>query len=150
KLSDSHWIQVENHQPAAVHSLQLPDDVKGWAPPDVAGKPGGILVTDTVDPFKPALYRSAVTVLNPNGVAPPPANTDLQARGMHAGDLLDFKSTYPAYDGIKLRVLNEIAGPPGKPKAFQVEVERGPGDFLDLEIRPWHAPQEYGTPDIWI
>jgi hypothetical protein len=150
KLSDSHWIQVENHQPAAVHSLQLPDDVKGWAPPDAAAKPGGILATDTIDPFKPALYRSAVTVLNPNGVAPQPAGSDLQARGMHAGDLLDFKTTYPAYDGIKLRVLNEIAGPPGKPKAFQVEVERGPGDFLDLEIRPWHAPEEYGTPDIWI
>ena len=62
KLSDSHWIQVENHQPAAVHSLELPDDVKGWAPPDPSAHPGGILVTDTVDPFKPALYRSAVTV----------------------------------------------------------------------------------------
>ena len=31
-----------------------------------------------------------------------------------------------------------------------MEVERGPGDFLDLEIRPWLAPTEYGTPDIWI
>ena len=150
KLSDSHWIQVENHQPAAVHSLELPDDVKGWAPPDPSGHPGGILVTDTVDPFKPALYRSAVTVLNPDGVSPQPAGSDLQARGLHAGDVLDFNTTYPAYDGIQLRVLNEVPGPAGKPKAFKVEVERGPGDFLDLEIRPWHAPEEYGTPDIWI
>jgi hypothetical protein len=150
KLSDSHWIQIENHQPAAVHSLELPDDVKGWAPPDPSAHPGGILVTDTVDPFKPPLYRSAVTVLNPNGVSPAPGGTDLQARGMHAGDALDFATTYPAYDGIQLRVLNEVAGPAGKPKAFEVEVERGPGDFLDLEIRPWQAPEEYGTPDIWI
>lgn len=152
QLSDSHWIQVENHQPAALHSLFLPDDAKGWSPPDASGKPGGVLATDAVDPFKPALYRSAVTVLNPDGIAAglPAANVDLQARGMHAGDVLSFKNTYPAYDGIVLRVLNEIAGPAGKPKAFKVEVERGPGDFLDLEIRPWNAPAEYGTPDIWI
>jgi M6 family metalloprotease-like protein len=150
-LSDSHWIDVENHQPAALHSLALPDDANGWSPPNAAAHPGGILASDAVDPFKPALYRPAVTVLNPDGIAAGlPPDTDLQARGMHAGDVLDFTATYPAYGGIKLRVLNEIAGPPGKPKAFKVEVERGPGDFLDLEIRPWNAPNEYGTADIWI
>lgn len=152
KLSDSHWIHVENHQPAAVHSLALPDDAKGWSPPDASGKPGGILATDTVDAFTPSLYRSSVTVLNPDGVAAglPAAGVDLQARGMHVGDVLDFSTTYPAYDGIKLTVVSEIPGPAGKPKAFKVEVERGPGDFLDLEIRPWQAPAEYGTPDIWV
>jgi hypothetical protein len=150
KLSDSHWINVENHQPALVHSLNLPDDAKGFSPPDASGHPGGILATDTVDPFKPALYRAAVTVLNPDGTGPAPGGVTLQARAMHVGDTLDFSTTYPAYGGIKLRVLNEVPGPAGKPKGFKVEVERGPGDFLDLEIRPWNAPQEYGSPDIWV
>ncbi|MCP4452444.1 MAG: hypothetical protein GY809_13365, partial [Planctomycetes bacterium] len=37
-----------------------------------------------------------------------------------------------------------------KPEALRVEVERGPGDHLDLRIRPWAAPNVYGTQDIWI
>ena len=142
KLSDSHWIQIENRETGVAYSQQLPDDTVGSVPPSPSGTRGGVLVTDTVDPWKPALFRPAVTVLNPHGA-------DI-ARGLKAGDTLDLNTTYPAYDGIKIRVVDTVPGPAGKPRSLRVEVERGPGDFLELAIRPWQAPDIYATPDIWI
>lgn len=47
-------------------------------------------------------------------------------------------------------MVGTVSGPAGKPEALRVEVERGPGDHLDLRIRPWDAPNVYGTHDIWI
>lgn len=142
KLSDSHWIQIENREVGVSYSHHLPDDTVGSSPPSPSGTRGGVLVTDTVDPWKPALFRPAVTVLNPHGTN--------AARGMKEGDVLDLKTTYPAYDGIEIRVVDTIPGPAGKPRSLRVEVERGPGDFLELAIRPWQAPDVYATPDIWI
>src|SRR3954451_23393923 len=60
----------------------------------------GLFVTDAVDPWSPALYRSAVTTLNPHGA-------DI-SRGMKNGDSLDLSTTYPAYDGIVVRVVDRI------------------------------------------
>jgi hypothetical protein len=109
----------------------------------VAGdEEGGLFVTDTIDPWSPALYRSAVTTLNPHGLN--------ISRGMKNGDSLDLSTTYPAYDGIVARVVGRVPGPGGRPEALQVEVEWGPGDFVELEIRNWEAPTAYGTHDIWI
>lgn len=150
KLSELHRINIENRQPGTAFSQFLPDDVSGWSPANAGGEAGGVLVTDTVDPNAPFFYRPAVTVLNPDGSGAPPAGTMLQARGMKNGDSLELKNAYPAYDGIKVAVVGRVPGPPGKPEALKVAVTRGPGDFLDLEIRPWHAPDVYATPDIWI
>ena len=149
KLSSQHWIHLENRQPGATFSQLLPDDLTGWSPANPLGEAGGLLITDTVDPNAPFFYRPAVTTLNPDGSGAPPASS-VQARGMKAGDTLELKNAFPGYDGIKVSVLGKIPGPPGKPEALSVEVTRGPGDFLDLEIRPWHAPDVYATPDIWI
>lgn len=151
KLSDHHWIHVENRQPAPVASQNLPDDALGLSPPDASGQAGGILVTDTADPFSEVLYRSSVTALNPHGGGVAVAPATLQSRAMHVGDALDLNTTYPAYDGIRVRVVQSLPNPmAGKPEALAVEIDRWPGKFLDLEIRPWHAPTEYATHDIWI
>ena len=151
KLSDHHWIHVENRQPAPVASQNLPDDALGLSPPDASGQAGGVLVTDTADPFSEILYRAAVTALNPHGGGVPAGSAILQSRGMHVGDSLDLNTTYPAYDGIRVRVVQSIPNPmAGKPEAYAVEIDRWPGKFLDLEIRPWHSPVEYATHDIWI
>jgi M6 family metalloprotease-like protein len=144
-LSASHWVGVENREPGINHSHNLPDDVNGQWPPDPAGRPGGVLITDTVDPWY-ALNRSPVTVMNYSGSG----GANGQARGLKAGDSLPLTSTYPKYDGITVNVVAEVPGPVGKPKAFKVDIVWGPGNFLDLGIRPWQAPQVYGTPDIWI
>jgi M6 family metalloprotease-like protein len=146
RLTDRHWILVENRQPGTGYSQQLPDDTVGAFPPDFNGEPGGVFVTDTIDPFQPALYRSAVTTLNPHGAG----TLAGRARGMKQGDILDLSSTYPAYDGIVIRVVDTILGPAGMPEALRVEVEWGPGDFVELDIRNWEAPSVYGTHDIWI
>ncbi|MEO8586508.1 MAG: hypothetical protein ABI584_10135, partial [Acidobacteriota bacterium] len=150
QLSDKHWIHLENRQPGAAFSQLLPDDAQGWSPAGPGAEPGGLLITDTVDPNAPFFYRPAVTALNPDGSGAPPAGSVIQARGMKDGDSLELKNAYPAYDGIKVAVVGRIPGPPGKPEALKVAVTRGPGDFLDLEIRPWHSPDVYATPDIWI
>jgi hypothetical protein len=150
KLSSQHWVHLENRQPGATFSQLLPDDVFGWSPANAGGEAGGLLVTDTVDPNAPFFYRPAVTVLNPDGSGAPPAGTGVQARGMKDGDSLELKNAFPAYDGIKVAVVGKVPGPGGKPEALKVAVTRGPGNFLDLEIRPWHAPDVYATPDIWI
>lgn len=150
KLSDNHWVHLENRQPGAAFSATLPDDVFGWSPANAGGEAGGLLVTDTVDPWAPFFYRPPVTALNPDGSGAPPGGTVLQARAMKTGDTLALKDAYPAYDGISVKVDGKVPGPPGKPEALKVSVTRGPGDFLDLEIRKWHAPDAYATPDIWV
>ena len=149
RLSAQHWVHLENRQPGATFSQLLPDDAQGWSPAGPGAEAGGLLVTDTVDPNAPFFYRPAVTTLNPDGGGAPPASS-VQARGMKNGDVLELKNAYPAYDGIKVAVVGRVPGPPGKPEALKVAVTWGPGDFLDLEIRPWHAPDVYATPDIWI
>ena len=141
-LSQHHWLLVENRQPGPAYSQELPDDTVGTYPPAAGQERGGAFVTDTVDPFKPALYRAAVTTLNPHGAG--------IARGMRQGDSLDLSTTYPAYDGIVVRVVGTVPGAGGRPEALQVEVEWGPGDFVELSIRDWEAPTAYGTRDIWI
>jgi M6 family metalloprotease-like protein len=140
-LSKHHWILLENRQPGPSYSQELPDDTVGRWPPLAGDEEGGLFVTDTVDPWTPALYRSAVTTLNPHGMN--------ISRGMKNGDSLDLSTTYPAYDGIVVRVVGRVPGPGGRPEALQVEVEWGPGDFVELEIRNWEVPT-YGTHDIWI
>ncbi|MDB4324729.1 hypothetical protein N9971_00130 [bacterium] len=146
KLSEHHWILIENRQPGDNYSLQLPDDLVGSAPPDMSGEVGGLLVSDTCDTNLefPCLFRPAVWVMNPHG------NDD--ARGIGAGETwsLDHNNAAPGYDGIVVRDMGNVPGPPGKPEARQVEIEWGPGDFLELEMRPWEAPDTYGTHDIWI
>ena len=74
----------------------------------------------------------------------------VQARGMKAGDLFPLTSTYPKYDGIHVNVIEEVPGPIGKPKALKVDVVWGPGNFVELGMRPWQAPNVYGSPDIWL
>jgi M6 family metalloprotease-like protein len=148
-LSANHFIHIENRQPGPSFSQVLPDDTFGWSPAHPGSEAGGVLVTDTVDPNAPFFYRAAVTAMNPDGSGAPPSGT-LQARALKTGDTLDLKTVYPAYDGIKVSVDAKVPGPPGKPEALKVSVTRGPGDFLDLEIRPWHAPDVYATPDIWV
>jgi hypothetical protein len=142
RLSQHHWILLENRQPGPTYSHELPDDTVGAYPPDPTGAPGGLFVTDTVDPWQPPLYRSPVTTLNPHGTT--------IARAMKTGDVLDLKDTYPAYDGIVVRVVGTVPVFAGKPEMLRVEVEWGPGKFLELEIREWEAPTAYGTHDIWI
>lgn len=150
ELSPEHWLLLENRQPGATYSMNLPDDDTGQAPPAAGAEPGGLLVTDTVNPGSQFLYRSAVTVLNPHGTPPAPTGGFIAARAIENGDTFDPVTSYPAYDGIEIKVVGTQPGPPGKPEALLVEVERGPGDYLDLRIRPWNAPDVYGTPDIWI
>ena len=146
RLSERHWILVENRQPATAYSQQLPDDTVGTFPPDFSGGAGGIFVTDTIDPFEPVLYRSPVTTLNPHGAG----TLAGRARGMKQPDELDLSTTYPAYDGIVIRVVDTVPGTAGRPEALRVDIEWGPGDFVELEIRNWEAPTVYGTRDIWI
>jgi M6 family metalloprotease-like protein len=150
ELSPQHWLLVENRQPAVSYSQNLPDDNTGRSIPAAGADQGGLLITDTVDPGSDFHYRSAVTTLNPHGTPPAPAGGWIAAIGIENGDTLDPNTTYPAYDGTEVRVVGTVAGPAGKPEALRVEVERGPGDHLDLRIRPWDAPNVYGTNDIWI
>lgn len=115
------------------------------------GDEGGLLVTDAIDADLTVLDRPHVTVLNPDGVtAGVPSGVTYQARGMKVGDRLDLKNAYPSYEGIVVKVEGSVPGPPGKPEALKVSVKRSPGDFIDLEIRPWEAPDTYATHDIWI
>jgi M6 family metalloprotease-like protein len=152
QLSQHHWILLENRQPGRAHSLALPEDQYGlpssdyfsWTP-----RPGGLLMTDTVDPDTVALFRAPVTVLNP--AAPPFGSTGRQsAPGLNPPRDLPLTTTFPAYAGISVNVSERVPGPAGRPDALAVEVTRGPGDWLDLEIRPWRAPEAYATPDIWV
>lgn len=149
ELSPEHWLLLENRQPGAAYSQNLPGDLEGRVPPIAGATAGGLLITDTVNPGSDFLYRSAVTTLNPHGIDPAGAVTAF-ARGVRNGEVFDPNTSFPAYDGIEVRVVGTEAGPGGRPEALQVEVERGPGDYLDLRIRPWDAPNVYGTPDIWI
>lgn len=150
ELSPEHWILLENRQPGAMYSQNLPDDTTGRTPPTAGASAGGLLITDTVNPGSNFLYRSAVTTLNPHGSPPAPGGGFIAARGVPSGETFDPNTSYPAYDGTLVRVVGTAPGPVGKPEALRVEVERGPGDYLDLRIRPWNAPHVYGTPDIWI
>ncbi len=150
ELSPEHWLLLENRQPGAAYSQNLPDDDTGRTPPAAGAQAGGLLITDTVNPGSDFLYRSAVTVLNPHGNPPAPAGGWVAAQGIENGDTFDPNTSFPAYDGIEVRVVGTEPGPGGRPEALRVEVERGPGDHLDLRIRPWHSPNVYGTPDIWI
>jgi hypothetical protein len=146
-LAMKHWIGVENREPGKLHSQSLPSDTNGRAPAVAPGRPGGILVTDVVDPWE-ALYRTPVSVMNPHGTGG--LFGFFQARGMKAGDSFPLTSTYPKYDGIDVNVIEEVPGPVGKPKALKVDVVWGPGNFVELGMRPWQAPNVYGTPDIWL
>lgn len=149
ELSPEHWLLLENRQQGANYSQNLPGDLEGRVPPIAGGNEGGLLITDTVNPGSDHLYRSAVTTLNPHGVDPMGSVT-AYARGVRDSETFDPLTSFPAYAGIEVRVVGTEAGPGGRPQALKVEVERGPGDYLDLRIRPWHSPDVYGTPDIWI
>ncbi len=148
QLSGKHWLMLENRMPGLAYSQHLPgqdgDYIAGGAPVE-----GGVIVTDTVDPWAPFLYRSPVHVLNLHGNPAHVPGAD-NAKGMLPGDTLDLITTYPAYDGIEIRVTDREAGPGSNPDAMRVEIERGPGRFIDLAIRPWDAPNIYATKDIWI
>jgi hypothetical protein len=146
-LALKHFVAVENREPGKSHSQSLPSDTNGRAPAMAPGRPGGILVTDVVDPWE-ALYRTPVSVMNPHGTGG--LFGFFQARGMKAGDFLPLTTTYPKYDGIHVNVIEEVPGPVGKPKALKVDVVWGPGNFVELGMRPWQAPNVYGTPDIWL
>ena len=150
ELSPEHWLLLENRQPGVAYSQNLPDDNTGRSPPAAGADEGGLLITDTVNPGSAFLYRSAVTTLNPHGTLPVPVPGWIAARAVENGDTFDPNTSFPAYDGTEVRVVGTVPGPAGKPEALRVEVERGPGDHLDLRIRPWNAPNVYGTHDIWI
>ncbi len=144
QLSGNHWLNLENRMPGPAYSKHLPGQagnyIAGGAPVE-----GGVIVTDTVDPWAPFLYRSPVHVLNLHGTN--------SAKGMFPGDVLNLSdgTVYPAYDGIKISVTGSELGPGGNPDAMQIEVEWGPDPgYIDLEIRKWDAPNTYGTKDIWI
>ncbi|ANM31700.1 hypothetical protein ABI59_22280 [Acidobacteria bacterium Mor1] len=146
-ISDHHWVLVENRQPGDQFSQNLPDDWIGDVPPDGSAQPGGLLITDACDintEFS-CPYRPRVVNLNPYG-------TQANARGIAENEVrsLNAGDSNPAYDGIIVTDLGPVAGPPGQPDARQVQVTWGPGDFVELEIRPWQAPEIYGTPDIWV
>lgn len=150
-LSEHHAILLENRQPGLAHSRDLPEDRTGIPSSILVGsRPGGLLITDTVTPDTLSLFRAPVTVLNPS--VPPAAfeASRQSAPGLSPPRALALTTTFPAYAGINVNVTERVPGPPGRPDALNVEVTRGPGDWLDLDIRPWRAPETYGTPDIWV
>ena len=109
------------------------------------------------------VFRSPVHTLNPHSttwtnvfltVGAVPASEhrarSLIEPGYPGGpETLDLSTTYPAYEGITIGVVNTIPDP-GRPDAIEVKVQWGPGDFIQPGIRAWHAPETYGTHDIWI
>jgi len=154
ELSSKHRVMLEHRMPGPAYSQRLPgqagDYIPQTAPPNPATD-GGLIITDTTDPWAPHPYRSPVHMLNPHG-------SD-NARGLNVvgpsdplsyPDTLDLANSVPAYDGIKISAISREPGPAGKPDAMQVEVEWGPSPYIELEIRPWEAPATYGTKDIWI
>jgi M6 family metalloprotease-like protein len=151
RLSDEHWVLIENRQPGEMFSQSLPNDADGDCSAAPSGSErGGLLVTDTCNPDGEFFCgaRPRVVVLNPDGN---PSAVCTNARGIGPEESLDLATTTPeAYDGIVVRDLGSVAGPAGSPEARRVEIEWGPGDFVELEIRPWDAPDFYGTHDIWV
>jgi M6 family metalloprotease-like protein len=149
RLSDSHWILIENRQPGVDHSGSLPNDVDGDSQFFTVGSQrGGLFVSDTCEYKSFCGNRPQVITLNPDGSS---GVGEANARGIAPGETFDLSQATPlGYDGIIIRDLGEVAGPSGSPPARLVEVEWGPGDFVELEIRPWEAPETYGTHDIWV
>lgn len=147
-LSDEHWILVENRQPGDDFSQSLPNDADGATDTLPAGaERGGLLVTDVCAEGAFCGNRPRVVVLNPAGTT---GVSRENARGIAAGETWDLVQATPAgYDGIVIRDLGAISGPAGQPEARHVEVSWGPGEFVELEIRPWGAPP-YESPDIWV
>jgi|GEM_PF-3907288 len=143
ELGEGHYALLANRQPGTQFSQELPGAGGDFNVP-TAPNPGGLLISDIADPWRPELFRTPVQVLSPHG--------NDYAASLTAGQNFDFSDStvYPRYDGITIDVTDVVNGPPGLPPALDVVVRRGPGDFVELEIRPWGAPWNYGTPDIWI
>lgn len=143
---NDHYLLVHNRQKGRVFSEFLPQ--KTGAPTR-----GGLYLTDaistgTINGFHPTTRNydhplTDVPLVAGNNVSPVRDNAP-------AIDV-DFLQTYPAYDGLTIDIVGEVAGPGvlNDRPSYLVDVRREQRNFLDLRITPWGAPP-YESPDIWI
>ncbi|MGE0353191.1 MAG: hypothetical protein AB7I33_07410 [Gemmatimonadales bacterium] len=144
--ANDHFLFISNRQRGATFSQLLPQK---------AGAPavGGVYVTDGIsrssfDFFKPTTRN----FVHPLSDLPPLATGDAVPILDNAPNPdLNLLASYPAYDGITLNIVGQVAGPApfNDRPSYLVDITREQKDFLDLRITPWGAPP-YESPDIWI
>ena len=141
---DDHFLLVQNRQAGQQFSQTLPQHA-------AAANPGGVYITDAInrrsfDFFRPTTRNYVHPLSNVAGLGAVDPIID------SAPDPdVDFLQTYPAYDGLTVDIVDEIAGPGAlsdRPSYF-VNVTREQKGFLELGITPWGAPP-WESPDIWI
>jgi len=142
---DDHFLLVHNRQAGALFSSLLPQ--KPGAPAR-----GGMYVTDAINLNGSGFFPTTRNFDHPLTDVPLLAGSDVSPilDAAPAADI-DLLHAYPAYDGITLDIVGQVAGPGalnGRP-SYQLDVHRVQRDFLDLRITPWGAPP-YESPDIWI
>ncbi|HWW60370.1 MAG TPA: hypothetical protein VN181_03290, partial [Thermoanaerobaculia bacterium] len=147
-VSDHHYLTITNRQAGASFSQSLPQKIGAPAR-------GGIYIADSISPA-----NWVGNLFNPSSrnVVHPLTDVALLASGDVSPVLdsapatdINLLNTFPAYDGINVNVVGQLAGPGGfstRPSLL-VDVTREQKNFLDLAITPWGAPP-YESIDIWI
>ena len=110
---------------------------------------GGMIITDCLSPrsydfFRPE-SRNVEHILTDRPLAAG------QVQPTVPGGTINLLSTYPAYDGIDVGIVGQIAGPApfADRPSYLVDVTREQKQKLDLAITPWGAPP-YQSVDIWV
>jgi hypothetical protein len=135
-LPDEHFLLIENRQLGPQFSQRLPEG-------------GGLLITD-------ALTRKLFASMGPATRNYAHPLTDQKLVDGNARPVvnrspdpdIDLNKTFPAYPGIGVDIVGEIAGPDGA-KSLLVDVTRQRADFLELGMRQ-SSNQAFESPDIWL
>jgi len=143
--AEHHYMLLQNRQQTATSNSSIPKE------PSKASR-GGMNLTDTIT-GKVFDYFTITTrnYVHPLTDRPLVSNTARPIIDRTPTDDVELLSTYPAYAGLSIDIVDEIPGPAGlasKP-TYIVEVSREQSDFLDLAIAPWNAPP-WESPDIWL
>ncbi|HEY3500508.1 MAG TPA: carbohydrate-binding domain-containing protein [Polyangiaceae bacterium] len=136
----AHFIAIENRQEGVTFSQELPsfqDGIPGFLR-------GGVRVTDNI------------ADLNVNGAFSKPINRNYahDLGTVKAMTTLDAGTKFPSYPGITIENVGMVAGPgpdpANQPPSFMVRVAYQMTDTVDLQIKPWLAPDQYATNAIWF
>ncbi len=143
--AEHHYMLLQNRQQTATSNASIPQE------PSQPNR-GGVNLTDTIT-GKVFDYFTITTrnYVHPLTDRPLVSSTARPIIDRTPTDDVELLSTYPAYAGLNIDIVDEIPGPVGlvnKP-TYIVEVSREQSDFLDLAITPWNTPP-WESPDIWI
>jgi hypothetical protein len=144
----AHFLAVENRQEGLDFSQELP-----WHQDGVPGfLRGGVRVSDNIsDLGLNGTFIKPIARNYSHSLVPGPSFPPAGGQTIAAGTSLDTTATFPSYPGVTIQNVEVVPGPGAdQPPSFKVRIVNAPMGTVDLQVKPWLAPDQYATNAIWF